>query len=382
MASKIAIIRGDGIGPEVIEQDVKVLNKISDLYNIGLYYDFIEAGGKYFLETGKEWQPDALKKCKQADAILKGPVGYIDPKTGKEVRREDGRLAGHIAVVGLRQELELFANVRPIKVYKGVRFKVSQEYYPDIYTSKNVDMVFVRENTEGLYANREPRIKKTAIRRIIKEVVSDCVISKKATERIVKYAFDMAKKMKGRPLDGKKIVTCIDKSNATISHRFFRDVFNRVASKYKDVEHNHEYADSFAGLLLLQPEYYNILVGPNMVMDILSDEAANLQGGRGVAPSANIGYNHAAFEAIHGSAPKMAGLDIANPIAIVRSSAMMLDWLSEKKNDKNLHLAAELIERAVGELIREGTYLTQDMGGESKCSQIGSALLRKIEELY
>jgi 3-isopropylmalate dehydrogenase len=389
MKYKIPVLLGDGIGPEVLEQSIKVASVADELYSLGLELEKIPCGGKYFVEheCKDEWPKGTMKKCEMADAILKGPVGHIDPKTGKEVRYEngefEGELVGYKSTIELRKRLELFANVRPVKVYEGIFYTVSDIPFSGIYTPENVDMIFVRENMEGLYSGkyrilplefkRYPHDRKDIEK--IESVVSDCVITRVNAERVHRFAFELARKRR-------KKITCVDKSNVVKAYKFFRDIFDVVAESYPDVEKDYKYADTFAELVLEYPENFDVIVGPNEIIDTASDEAAKLQGGRGMSPGANIGYEHAMFEAIHGTWAEMAGKDLANPIASIRCVKMMFEWLGEKNNDEKMCNASNLIERAIIEVLREGRYRTRDIGGDSTCSQVGNAIAEKMKELF
>jgi len=398
MNYKALIIPGDGVGKEVVTQATRILELAAKLVGYSMEFDTVEAGGEYFYKHGVEYPAGTIEKAKASDIIIKGPVGgTIDPKTKQELRRPDGFLAGYGLVIGLRKELELFAIVRPGLAYEGIPFMVFDKEIMDyrkfdgIYTPKNLDLIIVREGTEGeyqegyeVYPPGEKDLRK------VEKIVSPIVITRKATERVCKFAFDLARRPKRR-----KKVTCVDKSNAVKAYEFFREVFREVSEKYPDVETDYEYADNFADLVLRNPSRYDVAVTPNMIGDIISDEVAALQGGRGMAPSVCIGYNHIMVEAIHGTGLDIAGKDIANPFAMGLSAKMGLESLGDMKNDERLKKAAKLIEDSIKQVLINGEYRTIDIGGKSKrtlrglevdetarCSAVGDAILSMMKELY
>lgn len=204
------------------------------------------------------------------------------------------------------------------------------------------------------------------------------VITREGAERIVGFAFELARKRSGAPVDRKKRVTCVDKSNVLKTYAFFRKVFQEVATEYPDVEADFAYADAMALWMVERPEYYDVVVTENMFGDILSDLAAATVGGLGVAPSAEIGARHALFQSCHGSAPTIAGKNVANPIATILSGGMMLEWLGMTKKDSAALHAAKRVEAAVIEVVAERKVRTCDLGGDSKTSEVGDAIAAKI----
>jgi 3-isopropylmalate dehydrogenase len=205
------------------------------------------------------------------------------------------------------------------------------------------------------------------------------LITRKGTERVVEFAFRLAKRRNGRPLDGRRMVTCVDKANVFRSLAFFRKVFCEVAARHSDIAAETCYVDAMSLYMVQAPWNYDVLVMENMFGDILSDLGAGLVGGLGLGPSAEIGDRFALFQPSHGSAPQIAGLNMANPLATILSAAMMLDWLGERHVDAETTLAARRIESAVAEILREGRVLTSDLGGPATTAQMGDAVLRVIE---
>jgi 3-isopropylmalate dehydrogenase len=205
------------------------------------------------------------------------------------------------------------------------------------------------------------------------------VVSRAGTERIVEFAFRLAKRREGRPLDGRPTVTCVDKANVFRSFAFFRNIFYEVASRHPEVTAEATYVDAMSLYLVQHPWAYDVLVMENMFGDILSDLGAGLIGGLGLGPSAEIGDNHGLFQPSHGSAPQLAGQNVANPMAMILSGSMMLDWLGERNDDEAAVGAARLIETAVARVIKERNMLTPDLGGKAGTKEVGDAILQVIE---
>ncbi|MHA1943540.1 MAG: isocitrate/isopropylmalate dehydrogenase family protein [Candidatus Thorarchaeota archaeon] len=349
---KIAVLPGDGIGREVIPEAVKVLNEAASVITgLNLEIHEFECGGQYYLKHGREWSEEAEDFTKnEADAILLGGIGAMDP-SGNVVRLSDGNLAGYSIVIGLRQELELYANVRPVKLYDGVPTPLANK------GPHEINMVIVRENTEGLYVPVRGRISEPD-----RNLAFDLrLITAEGSERIARYAFELAMNRDGAPVDGIKRVTCVDKSNLLAGCKLFRESFNKVSSEFKEVSKDYAYVDAWTLLALRKPEFYDVVVAPNAFGDIISDLGGAIQGGLGVAPSGNIGEKHGMFEPVHGSAPDIAGTGKANPIAAILSVAMMFEWLGNKASDQNAIEAAKLIRHAVEEVLHEGQVRTGDL---------------------
>lgn len=348
---KIAVLPGDGIGREVIPEAVQVLNEAASVEGLNLEMHEFECGGQYYLKNKREWSEEAEMFTKtEADAILLGGVGAMD-SVGNMVRLSDGNMAGYNIVIGLRQELELYANVRPVKLFSGVPSPLANK------EPKDIDMVIVRENTEGLYIPARGRVSESD-----RNLAFDLrLITAEASERISRYAFELAMKRDGAPIDGKKRVTCVDKSNLLAGCKLFRESFDKIGSEFKTVSKDYAYVDAWTLLALRQPEFYDVVVAPNEFGDIISDLGGGIQGGLGVAPSGNIGDNHGMFEPVHGSAPDIAGTGKANPIAAILSASMMLEWLGNRSNDRGPVEAANLIRNSVEEVLHEGQVRTNDL---------------------
>lgn len=328
---KIAVIPGDGIGKTVVPEAVRVLE------STGLKFDFqyMEVGYEVFKKVGTSVPEDILSKIKRTQACLFGatttPVGVADYRS---------------AVVTLRKALDLYANVRPAKSYP-IRSSV-----------KDVDLVIVRENTEGLYSGIEFELEDSAF--------TLRMITRRASERIARFAFNLAMKRRRK-------VTVVTKANVLRkSCGLFREVTLLVAKDYPEVEVNELFVDVAAMNLVLKPQVFDVILTSNLFGDILSDEAAGLVGGLGLASSANIGDDYALFEPVHGSAPDIAGKGIANPMAAILSAKMMLNYLGENK-------WAEHVENAVVTVLKEGKHLTPDLGGTSTTREVAEAIIDALE---
>jgi 3-isopropylmalate dehydrogenase len=208
--------------------------------------------------------------------------------------------------------------------------------------------------------------------------VDSRVITRKGSERVIRFAFDLAVRRGGAPKDRKHRVTCVDKSNVLAGDRLWRAVYDEVAAKYPGVERDYAYIDAFTQWIVRSPEAYDVAVAPNEFGDIATDLAAVLQGGMGIAAGGNIGDKHAMFEPIHGSTPKYAGQDKVDPIAMILAVQMMLDWLGTRKSDAKLVAAAKGVEAAVAGVLAEGKVLTYDLGGTAKCSEVGTAVAKRV----
>ncbi len=335
---KISLITGDGIGPELTEATLEILNAVQQKFDIGLDILKVEAGDRCFEKTGVALPEETVEVIRNSHACMKGPVG----ETAADV------------VVKLRIMFDLYANIRPIKTYPPI-----PSLKPDI------DMVFVRENTEDVYMGIEFDLGDTAI----------ClrVITKKNSERIAKKAFETARKR-----NGKKRVTAIHKANVMkVTCGLFARTCREVAKQYPDIAFDELYVDAASMRLIKEPETFDVFVTPNMFGDILSDEAAQLIGGLGMAPGANIGDDFALFEPIHGSAPNRAGKQTANPCSMILSARMMFDWLGEKYDDQECFRAAQAIEDAVSETLRKGITIP-DFGGNAKTIEMAQAMAKEI----
>jgi len=383
----LVLLPGDGTGPEVINEAKKILDLISDKTSIGFNYETISCGGKYYLENGKEWEEGSFEKCKNADSVLLGAIGWPGAV------RENGDLAGGEIILGLRSGLDLYANIRPIKLFEGIKHKIHGKF-KSVWDSRNVDMCILRENTEGLYYGALQRSRARNSGEEFFESPSiefpglsgnvawdPRPISEKGSKRIITKAFEIASKRNGAPNNGMSKVTCVDKSNVARGCQLFRSTFDGIAKKYANISTDYAYIDAFAMWLIRNPEEFDVVVTSNMFGDIATDLGSVLQGGMGMAASGNIGDNHGLFEPVHGSSPKYAGKNVVNPIATINSLQMMLDWLGEKNNDKNLCEISTIVNQAVSEQLLDGKISTYDLGGNSTTSDVGDDLVKRISFL-
>jgi 3-isopropylmalate dehydrogenase len=367
----LVLLPGDGIGGEVIAEARALLELISPAIGARFALDEIPCGGRFYLEHGgRDWPEGSEDRCRAADAILLGAVGWNGPD-GAPVTMADGKMAGWSPVIGNRMKLDLYANVRPVRCLPGIRHGISGQF-TSVWRPDKVDMVIVRENTEGLYSGIGERSAERA---------TDLrVITRAASERVIRHAFELSRQRgHGAPGDGKLRVTCIVKHNVLQGCRLFLDVFREVAAQYSDVEPDVAIVDSFAMFVLTQPERYDVCVTTNMFGDIVTDLASVLQGGMGMAVGCNVGDDHAMFEPIHGSAPPLAGKDRANPMAMFLATGEALGWLARRFGDARLARAHGAIDAAVAAIVERGEPLTHDLGGTATRSAVAAAVRDEVQ---
>jgi 3-isopropylmalate dehydrogenase len=359
---RIVALPGDGIGPEVMRAALGVIEAaaapFSELRVEIVHWD---AGAELYRRTGVALPSEVLDACREADAVLLAAIGLPD------VRNPDGTEVQPAMMVGLRRALSLYAAVRPIKLYRGVTSPLRQ-------TEPGIDLVVVRENLEGLFASYDKG-------RIIDdtEASDTLVITRAGTERIVDFAFQLARRRHGRPLDGRRIVTCVDKANVFRSFAFFRQVFFEVARRYDDIAAEAAYVDAMSLYLVQSPSHFDVLVMENQFGDILSDLGAAIVGGLGLAPSAEIGDRHGLFQPSHGTAPQLAGKNVANPLAMILSAAMMIEWLAERHADPIAAKISQRITAAVERVLAAGLCLPADLGGTHGTCEVGQAVIDQLE---
>jgi len=387
-AYRLTLLPGDGTGRDVMEEVKRVLSVFQESGVIPLEVTEIPCGGQHYLDTGEEWPQGSFEFCRdESDAIVVGAVGWPGATL------PNGDIAGGQALLGLRSALDLYANVRPVKLYKGVKHKVHGTF-TDVWNHELVDIVMVRENTEGLYhallrrsgmaARGGVRDEPLVIDRfpgLDGEVGWDVrPISRKGSERVIRFSFELAKRRQSRMGTIQK-VTCVDKSNVTRGCRLFREVFREVASEFEGVETNEAFIDAFTMWLVRNPEDLDVVVLPNMFGDIATDLASVLQGGMGMAASANIGENHMLFEPVHGSSPKYAGQNKVNPIASISSVQLMFDSLGLRNDDDVATMCADILERAISEHMSSGGPVTYDLGGQASTTEVGKAISSRCAEI-
>ena len=375
MSYKLVTLGGDGTGPEVMREGLRVLHAISAKLDVSWDVDDIPCGGQYYLEHGdRDWPEGAEARCDAADLILLGAVGWPSPTGSGPVLMKDGKMAGFSPVIGNRVRMNLYANVRPVKLYEGVQHRIHGANKL-VWQPGQVDMVMIRENTEGLYSPTGGKLSPGGRTEV---AIDTRVITRRASEQVIRHAFELCRRRnKGAPKDGKLRVTAIVKDNVLHGCQLFAQIFFEIAKEYPEIHAETAIVDAFTQWLINQPEYYDVVVTTNMFGDILTDLASVLQGGMGMAVGANIGVKHGMFEPIHGSAPKHAGKDKVNPIAMVLAMKEGLDWLGQQRGDERLVRGGVAIEAAVVELLKAGAPLTYDLVGEgkaAKCSEVGTWL--------
>ena len=360
---------------------MRILRKVGQATDTDFQVEEIPCGGQFYLKHGsRDWPEGAEDACRKADVILLGAVGWPDAG-GAPVTMKDGKMAGYSPVIGNRTRLDLYANVRPVKLYPGVSHRIHGKNRR-VWDADKVDMVIVRENTEGLYAGVGGILAPGGSPHV---GIDTRVITREASERVIRFAFELSRKRgKGAPKDGKKRVTCIVKDNVLKGCQMFRDVFHEIGAAYPDVEKDVAIVDAFTQWLIGQPEYYDVCVTTNMFGDIVTDLASVLQGGMGMAVGCNVGDRHAMFEPIHGSAPRHAGKDKVNPIAMILATREALRWVGDRKGNDRLVAASDKIEAAVCAVLERGKPLTYDLVGEDEAapmSKVGDAVLQELERM-
>jgi 3-isopropylmalate dehydrogenase len=373
-AYDLVVLPGDGIGVEVAAHARRLLEVVTTATGVEFAIDEIPCGGAFYLAHGsRDWPEGAEARCRAADAILLGAVGWNGPDGAPVTMRDANgkeKMAGWSPVIGNRIQLGLYANVRPVRCLPGTKHGLSGRFR-EVWSPEHVDMVIVRENTEGLYSGIAERTadRATDLR----------VITRRASERVIRAAFELSRRRgTGAPGDGKRRVTCIVKHNVLAGCRLFLDVFREVARQYPEIEPDVAIVDSFAMFVLTQPERYDVCVTTNMFGDILTDLASVLQGGMGMAVGENVGDDHAMFEPIHGSAPPLAGKDRANPMAMLLATGAAMAWLGRRFSDDRLVRAHRAIEAAVAMLVQRGEPLTADLGGTAPQSVVAEAVLTEV----
>jgi 3-isopropylmalate dehydrogenase len=347
---EIALMPGDGIGPEVVDAAIAVLDEAAMRFGIGLLYTRHEAGAGCYRRTGEAMTEATAEAVGRADAILLGAMGLPD------VRKPDG--TEFAPQIDLRERYGLFASLRPVKLFRGVPTRLKAE---------KIDMLVIRETTEGLFAGRHDPIATSDV------AVSDrLTITRATSEKLFELAFAQAKRRRatqGTPGH----VTLLDKANVLRSNAFLRRIFDEVAALHPDVPTTRLYIDAGAMMLVTDPERFDVIVTENVFGDITSEIAAGIVGGLGVAPSADVSEKHGVFQPSHGTAPDIAGRGIANPVATILSAAMLLDWLADQHGDRRCAEAAEAIRDATASVLATGPR-TPDIGGKA----ISSALARAV----
>lgn len=348
---RIVVLPGDGIGPEVIDAAIEVLQSVErQLSGVRFKLEEHSVGAREYLKSGDPLPETAFQACSEADATLLGAMGL------PEVRWPDGREM--TPQIDLRERLDLYAGIRPVRLYHGSDSPLKG------YEAGGIDFVIVRESTEGLFHSRhEPRGKSDQL-----DFVCDrMMITRKGAERVCRSAFELA-------MTRRKKVTLVDKANVLPSMVFFREIFEQVAQDFPEVQINSVYVDAAALFLVQRPQSFDVLVTENMFGDILSDLAASIVGGMGMAPSADLGDRCGVFQPAHGTAPDIAGQGKANPIATILSVALMLEWLPNGES----HRGGALIREATEEVLADPTNRTPDLKGTMTTRQLGNLIANQI----
>jgi 3-isopropylmalate dehydrogenase len=349
---RVAVIAGDGIGPEVIREAIRVLDRARETHDVGLELVHFDWGADKFLREGVTLPPGALEMLSnEFDAILAGAFG--DPRVPSNQHAED-------ILLGMRRGLDLYINLRPVRLLDPRLTPLRNRQVEDI------DFVVFRENTEGAYCGAGGFLKKGTPDEV---ATQEELNTRRGVERIIVAAFEYAR------ANGRKRVTMADKSNV---QRFGGDLWQRVykevSTRYPEIEANHQYVDAMAMFMVLDPRQYDVIVSNNLFGDILTDLGAAIQGGLGLAASGNIHPGRVSlYEPVHGSAPPLAGKRLANPIGAILTAAMMLEYLGHKQ-------ASEAIEKAVRAAISNNETTPDVVGGHLSTEQVGEAICRRLQE--
>ena len=370
----IALIPGDGIGTEIIREGQKVVETASKIYGIKINWTEYPFGAEHYLKTGELLPDSALKEIEDMDAIYFGAIG--DPRVKPGVLEKE-------ILLKTRFYFDQYINLRPIRLYKGVPCPLKDKNPEDI------NFYVVRENTEDFYVGIGGRFNARAnqdhlvvLRKLYKAKIQVDfnleaeeemayqvgLISRPGTQRVIKYAFELAKRK------NMERVTSVDKANVlTNIYGLWREIFEEISTQYPDIETEFSFVDAITMWFVRKPEWFKVVVAPNMFGDIITDLGAMIQGGLGIAAGGNINPEGVSmFEPIHGSAPKYKGKSIANPVATIFAGAMMLDCLGEVK-------AAKAIEDATEKVLSEGKVRSHDLGGDSSTEQVGDEVVKKLK---
>jgi len=362
VTSNIAVIKGDGIGGDVIDSALQVMEIA--LRRVGCampHLDEINAGAGYYAAEGIDIEPGGEERAGKADAIFLGAIGL------PSIRHQDGtEISPHLR---LRDRYGLYAGVRPVKAYPNAPQKLAA---PE---AAGIDLVLIRESTEGLFYTAAVHGRsKIEGDHAVEETLR---ITRPTTEKLHRFAFRLAEKRRQRGRQGK--LTCVDKANVFNAMAFFRKIFDEVKSEFPLVETSYQYVDAMALELIRQPWNFDVLVTENMFGDILSDLAAGLVGGMGMASCGEIGDTTGLFQPAHGSAPDIMGQDKANPLATILSAALMLDYLAEKTGQSSYADATQIIEKAVEQGFSDHALRPKEFGGDMGTNAITETLCSLCE---
>src|SRR6201988_2917739 len=355
-AFHVAVLAGDGIGPEVMAPALEVLRKVEAKSGLNFRFTEAPAGANHYRETGKSMPDSTVKLCEEADAILLGACGL------PSVRYPDNTEI--MPQVELRFHFDLYAGVRPARLIPGVPSPLVGA------GARGIDLVVIRESSEGLFASMG---KGVVTHDDARETL---VITRKTSERLFEFSFKLAERRRKRGRPGG--LTCVDKANVFKAFAFFREMFDEAAQRHPEVKADRLYVDACSAMLVKRPWDFDVMVMENMFGDILSDLTAGLIGGMGMAPSADIGDKHAVFQPCHGTAPDIMGQGKANPTAMILSAAMMLEWLADKHDHPPAAEAAQRIERGVTRPFAEGIKPIE-FGGRDGTAPVAKAVLAALD---
>jgi 3-isopropylmalate dehydrogenase len=356
-AFHIAVLAGDGIGPEVMAPTLAMLRQVAaDTPGLALRFTEAPAGANYYREHGRSMPDSTIKLCETADAILLGACGL------PSVRYPDNTEI--MPQVELRFIFDLYAGLRPCRLIPGIPSPIVGA------AERGIDLVVIRESTEGMFASMGKGVVTH------EEARETMLITRKTCERLFDFAFRLAERRKARGRPGK--LACVDKANAFKAYAYFRKLFDEAAAKHPAVATERLYVDACAAMLVKKPWDFDVLVMENLFGDILSDLTAGLIGGMGMAPSADIGDTHAVFQPCHGTAPDIMGKGLANPTAMILSAALMLDWLADKHSHAGAADAARQIETAVDRAFAGGLK-PAEFGGPDGTAAVARAVLAALD---
>ena len=361
---EIAVLPGDGIGPEVTTEALELLRAVhAACGGPALHCTEYDAGAQFYARSGVALPEGTLEACARSHAMLFGAMGWPDivNADGTEIMPQ----------LELRTLFRLYAGVRPIRWFPGLPAVLTDE------RARGIDFVLIREQTEGLfYARGRGRLENDS------EAYDTMQITRAGTARVSEFSFRLAERRRARRKAAglPSLVTCVDKANVFTSMAFFRRVFDEVAARHPGIGGNHCLVDAMALTMIKKPWDLDVMVMENMYGDILSDMGAGLIGGLGMAPSGDIGDDHGLFQPVHGTAPDIAGQGNANPCAMFLSAAMMLDWLSDRHNEPQLELNARVIEQAVEIALTNGSVVAMDNGGSAGTAALTAAVIGALPE--
>jgi 3-isopropylmalate dehydrogenase len=355
MCMNILVMEGDGIGPEIVRATLSVLRQADRKFGLDLAFDSVPIGLSALQAHGTTMPPESLEAARNSQGAILGPISHNSYPPAAE---------GGVNPSGiLRKSLDLYGNIRPARTRPAFPPPCGKEF----------DIVIVRENTEGFYSDRSMHMGPGEIMPTPDLALSIRKVSRTGSTRIVEMAFAQAR---ARP---RKKVTCVHKGNVLrLSDGLFLECAREVAARYPDIEYNEQLVDSMAALLVRDAGRFDVIVTTNMFGDILSDQASELSGSLGLAASLNVGTKHAVAQAQHGSAPDIAGRDIANPSSLIGSAAMLMTWLGDSHGDTRFTAAGTAIEKALDDTISSGAARTRDLGGEYGTQAFAAAVAERL----